>query len=604
MAVTLTADRHPPSSVVGHDSSARTWPWWLVIAAALAGLAVIESGGVDLRVPLLRISAHNPGPFAYAVALIATAALIWRRQLAWTLDLPALAEDVRRRAPVWVVSLAIGVALVSIVWNTWTIGGSDSHCYAAQARTFASGHVHVNESLATEAPWPDATRTFAPVGFLPSQWVPGEFLPVCAPGFSLVLAPLVRLWPSWQFWLSPLSAAVLVWAASRLGRALDDGLGGVGTALLVATAPIVLYQAVQPMNDVPTAAALATAAACTWSSPQRPAAAGALVGLGLLSRPNLLPIVLPFVLTFAGRTKRRELTAFLVAFVPIAALVPLLNTLVYGAPLSSGYGDASALFSFRHVATNAANYTRWILETMSPLAVAALATPWLLRRESPERRAIARGLLLMAAIVSACYIAYVPFDEWWYLRFLLPAIPLLCALTAVAISRLGQVAGPRGGLVTMAVVTALAWHGLTGARDRDVFRLWRLEQRLSATASYLKSTAPDVAAISVQPNGAIHYELGQPVVSWDSLDPRWLDRTVGWLGSRGYRPLLVVDSSEDEAFRRRFGDVSALGALDWPPRAIIHRAVQVFDPADRARFLAGEHVLTERVSAPASRRAR
>lgn len=576
----------------------------MAIAAALGSLALLESGGVELRVPLLRISAHNPDPFAYAALLIATAALIWRRQLAWTMDLPALAADVRRTAPLWVVSLAVGVAIVSAMWNTWTIGGSDSHCYAEQARAFAAGRVHVSEPLATGAPWPDATRTFAPVGFLPSPSVPGEFLPVCAPGFSLVLAPLVRLWPAAQFWLAPLSAAVLVWAASRLGRAIDDGLEGVGTAVLVATAPVVLYQAVQPMNDVPTAAALATAAAFTWSSPQRPAAAGALVGLGLLSRPNLLPIVLPFVLALAGRTKRHKLTAFLAAFCPIAGLVPLLNTLVYGAPLSSGYGEASALFSFRHVPTNVANYGRWILETMSPLAVAALATPWLLRQEGPERRGIARDLLLTAAIVAACYIAYVPFAEWWYLRFLLPAIPLLCALMAVAINRLGQVAGPRAGLVTMAVVTALAWHGLTGARDREVFRLWRLEQRLSATASYLKSTAPDVAAISVQPNGAIRYELGQPVVSWDSLDPRWLDRAVGWLRSRGYRPLLVIDSSEDEAFRRQFRDFSALGALDWPPRAIVHRAVQVFDPADRARFLAGEHLPTEHVSARTTRRGR
>ena len=221
----------------------------------------------------------------------------------------------------------------------------------------------------------------------------------------------------------------------------------------------------------------------TWSSPQRPAVAGALVGLGLLSRPNLLPIVLPFVLAFAGRTSRRELTAFLAALVPVAGVVPVLNTLVYGAPLASGYGDTSALFSSGHIATNATNYGRSLLETMSPLVVAALATPWLVRRESPERARIARDLLLTAAVVAACYIAYLPFPAWWYIRFLLPAIPLLCALMAVAIHRLGQLAGPRAGLVTMGVVTALAWHGLTVARDRQVFQLWRLEQRLSATAS-------------------------------------------------------------------------------------------------------------------------
>lgn len=604
MAVTLSADGNAPPSAGGRDTSARTWPWWLAIAAALGSLALLESGGVEFRTPLLRVSAHDPRPLAYAAAFIATAAVFWRRQLIWATDLPALAADVRRRANLWVGTLAIGVALVAVVWNTWTIGGSDSHCYAAQARAFSSGRAHLSQPLAVEAPWPDATRTFAPVGFLPSPLVPGELLPICAPGFPLVLAPLVWLWPVAQFWLAPVSAAVLVWAAFRLGRTLDDGLGGVASAVLAATTPILLYQAVQPMNDVPTAAAIAAAAVFTWSSPQRPAAAGLLVGLGLLSRPNLLPIVLPFVLAFAGRTKRSDLTVFLAALVPIAGIVPVLNTLVYGAPLSSGYGAASALFSFRYIPTNATNYGRSLLETMSPLAVAALATPWLLRRESPERSRIARDLLLTAAVVTACYIAYLPFDAWWYLRFFLPAIPLLCALMAVAIHRLARLAGPRPGLVTMAVVTLLAWHGLTGARDRLVFQLWRLEQRLSATASYLRSTAPNVAALALQPGGAISYELGQPVVNWDSLDPRWLDRTVDWLGSHGYHPLLVIDSSEDEPFRRRFAEFSPLGALDWPPRAIVHRAVRVFDPVDRARFLAGQHVPTERVGVITTRRRR
>ena len=126
MAVTSSADRHSPPPVTGQGTSARTWPWWLAVTAALGSLALLESGGVDLRVPLLRVSAHNPRPLAYAAAFIALAALFWRRQLTWATDLPALAADVRRRANLWVSTLAIGVAVVAVMWNTWTIGGSDS----------------------------------------------------------------------------------------------------------------------------------------------------------------------------------------------------------------------------------------------------------------------------------------------------------------------------------------------------------------------------------------------------------------------------------------------------------------------------------------------
>jgi hypothetical protein len=38
---------------------------------------------------------------------------------------------------------------------------------------------------------------------------------------------------------------------------------------------------------------------------------------------------------------------------------------------------------------------------------------------------------------------------------------------------------------------------------------------------------------------------------------------------------------------------SPLGALDWPPRFDVARQVRIFDPDDRARYLAGERIPTE-----------
>ena len=220
-------------------------------------------------------------------------------------------------------------------------------------------------------------------------------------------------------------------------------------------------------------------------------------------------------------------------------------------------------------------------------------------RRQPLARRLSLLLLSLAAIVFGCYVAYVPFEEWWYLRFLLPAIPLLCALMAVAIVVLARHAGRPGGLVALAVFGALAWHGLSVARDRAAFDLWRMEQRLSATATYIRDIAPNVVAIAIQPGGAIHFTLNRPVVSWDALEPRSLDRVVSWAGARGDRALIVVDGGEAEEFRTRFSSFSAYGALEWPPRAVIGRTVLVFDPADRARYLAGEYV-PDRASRPGS----
>ena len=50
----------------------------------------------------------------------------------------------------------------------------------------------------------------------------------------------------------------------------------------------------------------------------------------------------------------------------------------------------------------------------------------------------------------------------------------------------------------------------------------------------------------------------------------------------------------DTDFRRQFDRSSAFGRLDWPPVAERRDPVRVriYDPADRARFLAGEGIVT------------
>jgi hypothetical protein len=82
---------------------------------------------------------------------------------------------------------------------------------------------------------------------------------------------------------------------------------------------------------------------------------------------------------------------------------------------------------------------------------------------------------------------------------------------------------------------------------------------------------------------------------WDSLDPAWLDRAVSWLAGHGYRPLILVERQEEPVFRELFAKHGEFGGLDWPPIYDIDRQVRIFDPADRARYLAGQRVATEHV---------
>ena len=81
-----------------------------------------------------------------------------------------------------VVALAVGA--VGLVRGTWAVGGSDSSCYALMADAFATATLQPHSPLAREAPWPDAARTFAPAGFIPSPVAVDGASPICAPGFS------------------------------------------------------------------------------------------------------------------------------------------------------------------------------------------------------------------------------------------------------------------------------------------------------------------------------------------------------------------------------------------------------------------------------------
>ena len=130
---------------------------------------------------------------------------------------------------------ALTVAAVGFRWGTYAAGGSDSSCYALMADAFASGALQPTSELAAQVPWPDAARTFTPGGFVPSETNPSASAPVCAPGFSLLLAPLIAVGGlDAAFVLTPIAGALLVWLTFVAGRRLAGPIAGAMAAVLIA----------------------------------------------------------------------------------------------------------------------------------------------------------------------------------------------------------------------------------------------------------------------------------------------------------------------------------------------------------------------------------
>lgn len=487
---------------------------------------------------------------------------------------------------------AIGLAAFGVVNGTWAVGGSDSSCYALMADAFASGALQPSSALAVEAPWPDAPRTLAPGGFIPSPVRPDAASPICAPGMSVLMAPLAGLvGRDAIFWLVPISGAVLVWSAVVIARRLAGGLAGAAAAILTATSPIVLFQVVQPMNDV-VAAALWVAAFAVLVTRQQPLVVGTLAGLAILVRPNLAPLaaviaVVPFVLRWARPA--RALAAIAAAAVPGAAVMLWLNQQLYGSAIGSGYGDAAQLFAVANISTNASNFGRSLFETQYLVPLLGLAAPLVF---TDDNRRISLVILLGAGVVAAIYSLYQPYPEWWYLRFLIPALVLLVILTSAAGAALASRA--RMGGVVPIVAVLLALSGIRAAGERQAFELQRIEGRYRGAAAMVVDRLPQNAVlITVWESGSVRFHAGREAVLWDSLDPAWLDRAVTWLQQRGYQPYFLFERREEAEFRGRFRGHSIYGALDWPPRLDLDRQVRVYDPGDRDRFLAGERYPTD-----------
>ncbi|MGH9254748.1 MAG: hypothetical protein ACRD3C_09270 [Vicinamibacterales bacterium] len=491
--------------------------------------------------------------------------------------------------------LLASVVTVGLRWGTFVAGGSDSYCYVHQAQRWASGRLQVPEPLALEAPWPNAPLTFAPAGHLPSPTAPGAIVPICPAGLSIAMAPLVALGGvRAAFLLVPLFGALLVAATCVVASRFSPRIA-LACGLVVASSPVFLYQLVQPMSDVPAAALwILSVAFVTGVRRRDPVLGGTTAAAAVLMRPNLVPLGIPLALFLLFRPERtwHERVRAGAAFGAYAALGPIAVALIqysfYGSPLASGYGALDALFSIENIAPNAVRYASWLTDTQTTVWVLAAAAPFLVP-------GAVTGLCLALFLINvACYLPYVVFDDWSYVRFLLPTLPLAIVLAIASIDSILRRVVPwlaRPAVAVVAVMLVVIYVG--EAEIRHVFRLHFLEARYERAGTFVdRRLPPNAIVITTSGSGSVRLYAGRRTLLWDSLDPAWLDRAVAYLRLRGLEPFLLFETGEEPLFRKRFAS-SPLGALDWPPAAEVASRVRIYRPDDRDKYLRGSQAPTE-----------
>jgi hypothetical protein len=533
-----------------------------------------------------------------------------------------LAADSPRVPRIVAALAALSALVVGFVWGARIAGGSDSYCYIEQAERWATGTMLTPQPVGFAPPWAEPWLPLAPTGFVPSRTSAGALAPICPSGLSLTMAAF-RLIGGRDavFLVVPVLGAIAVGVAYLLGAGLAGPAAGALAAVLLASSPIFLFQLVQPMSDVPATAwsLLALWLAVGPIEPTRAvgdderarkrggghgvraAFAGLATAAAVLTRPVLAPLgVVVFVAVVLRpsvgglRDRLTRMVLFCAGGLPGAIALAIVQDRLYGSPFSSGYGSPSALFSAAFVAPNLARYARWALETQTPFLLLAPCALWL-----PDRRRPAALLLVAIACVCASYLPYTVFDDWSYLRFLLPAVALAVVLASAVAVTLAARLPRRWSAATLATlaVALVVWQVHT-ARARFAFELHKSEATFRIVGEYIgRALPPKAVVLTIWHSGSVRYYGHRLSIVWDGFPPGDFDRTVAFLGQHGFEPYLLLEASEDPRFRARVGAASVFSALDWPPAAMFGREVRLYRLADRQAYFAGANVGTAHLRA-------
>ena len=507
------------------------------------------------------------------------------------------AHDSRKAYRLWftaVSALAFVVFVLTIRFGAFVAGGADSSGYLTQARLWERGTLITNESLIEKVDWPFADWTFSPLGFRPGI-KRGTIVPLYSAGYPIVMGLIRRVFGAGnEMYIVPITAAGLVVCTAIFGTWVGGFLIGAASSLLIATSPPFVLQSLQPMSDVPTAfwwslaAILGSGRRLIYSL-----TSAASVAMAILTRPNLVPLAIPLVIFVLAARRREEssynwMGAIIVAggVVVAAALVAYLNTIFYGTPGSSGYGAPRDLYELGFGPINFVRYTRWLLQTETVLVVAAVAGLFAL--VALARHSFAGRWAMFATVVFAIillsYLFYRPFDNWTYLRFFLPAYPLLF-VALLSIANFDVFANRRGLRTVVIVMTTVIVVGahIKFMLDNHVFQTKALEQKYLTVTDYIRRSLPANAVfISHQYTGSIRYYTDRRILRYDWLEPDRLDSAVQTLESLGYKPYFLLEDWEEPVFQGRFVGDSALAKLDWYPSVEFPtNHARIYDPAKR-----------------------
>jgi hypothetical protein len=568
----------------------------LVVLSALWALIVAFTGGFDVHAFGQRLKSTYPDRPAYLTAILATFYICFfrddarRRALAFAKLAPMFAR-LERIALLIAIALSVAVFFVGLRQGVLVAEASDAWGYVSQADLWLARDLTSEQPIARNVPWPDAGWTFAPLGYRPAPDDPGVIVPTYPPGLPVLMATgKLLIGTCGPFLISPLLGGLTIWFTYLLGVRVSSRAIGLAAAALLATSPIFLLMVVHPWSDVPATAFLVLGLVLALSGSRwRALWTGTAVSMAIFIRPNLVcvgAVFVAFIVLGAKpndgetplRARARALGWFSIGGAPLVLAVAVLNTVLYGAPWNAGHGNLGELYSWRYVWRNVIDYTKWMWGTETPVIALSLVPLIVWTR---ARRPLLALLTSFIVAVWLSYLFYRAYGEWQYLRFLLPIIPVLLVLASCGVALvLGRLRGTgERNAVAMLVLVCVVSLRAGVIRGQDVLGYWRTALQYTSIGDYVRQHLPANAVIlTVQHSGSMRYYANRLTLRWDFLAPAWWPRALGTLSERGYRPYVLLTSSEETAFRSRFHLPTVEDAAGTIVAAFRETEVRLYDP--------------------------
>jgi hypothetical protein len=524
----------------------------LIAVSAAVTLGVLLFGRLEWRVGETTVFRSRDLLRPSIALVLFTLVYAWIDRTSFARNVDRAVRASRTAAPVIALFGAAAIFWLALHYGTFAAGGADSYGYLSQASYWLGGDLPFDHPIAAKLPWPNADWTVSPLGYRPAD-EGHRLVPIYAPGLPLMMAAASRLFGACgPFLVAPVLAALCVWATYVLGRQLGSPVAGSTAAVLLGASPVFLSQTMFPMSDVP-AAALWTIVLVYALGETAPAAlaAGLVASLALVVRPNLAPVAAAVAIWItvdaARRHQWRRAVLFAAGLAPGVAIVASFNAAMYGAPWISGYGTAATIYKRSLFASNLLVYVRRFNLTQTPFVFAFVLPLLGLRPPSPVPL---RARVLLGAVIAAVWLSYLfysPFENWTYLRFLLPAIPAMLVLAVLGLAALLRpVPMPWRVLLSAAVVL------LVFAREMDFNRTMasvggsqRQEHRYIEIGRYVDRALPQNAIVfCLQHSGSIRYYSGRLTLRTDQFDDAGLASAFAWTRAQGYRPFVVLDDWE------------------------------------------------------------